>query len=71
MLPASVQGQGYRVSNANLDVVTGTKGRLSGRRPFSGTERSTRRRRQSMDRGASVAHVRRWLYKRGLLGFMR
>ena len=26
MLPASVQGQGYRVSNATLDVVTGTEG---------------------------------------------
>ena len=50
MLPASVQRQAYRVSNATLDVVTGTEDRLSGRRPFSATERSARQR-KSMDRG--------------------
>ena len=71
MLPASVQGQGYRVSNATLDVVTGTEGPPEWEAAFLryGTVYKTT---TTIDgSGASVAHVRRWLYKRGLLRFMR
>ena len=70
MLPASVQGQGYRVSNATLDVVTGTEGPHEWEAAFLryGTVCNT----TTIDgSGASDAHVRRWLYKRGLRRFMR
>jgi hypothetical protein len=65
MLPASVQGQGYRVSNATLDVVTGTEGPPEWEAAFLryGTVYKTTT--TTIDgSGASVA-VRRWLYKRG------
>lgn len=69
MLPASVQGQAYRVSNATLDVVTGTEGPPEWEAAFLryGTvcKRAT-----IAGSGASDGHVRRWLYKRGLR-FMR
>ena len=71
MLPASVQGQGYRVSNATLDVVTGTEGPPEWEAAFLryGTVYETT---TTIDgSGASVSQVRRWLYKRGLLRFMR
>ena len=70
MFPASVQGQAYRVSNATLDVVTGTEGPPEWEAAFLryGTVRKT----TTIDgSGASDAHARRWLYKRGLLRFMR
>ena len=51
MLPASVQGQGYRVSNATLDVVTGTEGPPEWEAAFLRYGTVYRRRRQSMDRG--------------------
>jgi hypothetical protein len=69
MLPARVQGQGYRVSNATLDVVTGTEGPPQWEAAFLryGTVCKT----TTIDgSGASDARVRRWLYKRGLR-FMR
>ena len=70
MLPASVPGQGYRVSNATLDVVTGTEGPPQWEEAFLryGTVCKT----TAIDgSGASDARVRRWLYKRGLSRFMR
>ena len=70
MLPASVQGQAYRVSNATLDAVTGTEGPPQWEAAFLryGTVYKT----TTIDgSGASDARVRRWLSKRGLLRFMR
>jgi hypothetical protein len=68
MLPARVQGQAYRVSNA-LDVVTGTEGPPQWEAAFLryGTVCKT----TTMDgSGASDARVSRWLYER-VLRFMR
>ena len=69
MLPASVQGQAYRVSNATLDVVTGTEGPPEWEAAFLryGTVCTTK----INGSGASDAHSRRWLSRRGLLRFMR
>ncbi len=72
MLPASVQGQGYRVSNATLDVVTGTEGPPEWEAAFLryGTVCKTT---TTIDgSGASDAHVpAAGSTKRGLLRFMR
>ena len=70
MLPASVQGQAYRVSNATLDVVTGTEGPPEWEAAFLryGTVCKTTKIHGS---GASDAHSPRWLSKRGLLRLMR
>jgi len=71
MLPASVQGLAYRVSNATLDVVTGTEGPPEWEAAFLryGTVCTTT---TTIDgSGASDAQSRRWLSKTGLLRFMR
>ena len=70
MLPASVQGQTYRVSNATLDVVTGTEGPPEWEAAFLRYGKVCKT--TTIDgSGASDAHVRRWLYKTGLLRFIR
>jgi hypothetical protein len=69
VLPARVQGQADTVGNETLDVVTGTEGPPQWEAALLryGTVCKTK----TMDgSGASDAHVRRWLYKRGLR-FMR
>jgi hypothetical protein len=68
MLSARAQSQAY--SNENLDVVTGTEGPPEWEAAL--LRRGTVCKATTIDgSGASDAHVRRWLYKRGLLRFMR
>ena len=70
MLPASVQGQGYRVSNATLDVVTGTEGPPEWEAAFlrCGTVWKTTTNDHAFN--DQIRNVRRWLDER-VLRFMR
>jgi hypothetical protein len=70
MLPASVQGQAYRVSNETLDVVTGTEGPPSWEAAFLryGTVCKTTTNDNAFNDHIWI--VRSWLYER-VLRFMR
>ena len=66
MLPASVQGQAYRVSNATLDVVTGTEGPPKWEAAFLryGTAWKTTTNDHAFNN--HIRNVRRWLDERVL-----